>query len=132
MWVYSPPKPKVPDAAKREVEAKATELVNAFLKRKHIKLPPKNPKWNYLVDLYTKWHRNYFYFFAKYACPDPNALSPSFDTGFARLEYVGSVGRQARFNLSYMRHTGTWWEIMHGLTLEQCLAEIREGGFFQP
>ena len=132
MWVYSPPKPKAPDAVKEEVEAKATELVNAFLKPEHIKPPSKNAKWNYIVDLYTKWHRNYFYFCAKYACPGPNALSPFFDTGFARLEYAGSVGGKSRFNLSYMRHTGRWWEIRHGLSLDQCLAEIRGGGLFHP
>jgi hypothetical protein len=34
--------------------------------------------------------------------------------------------------MSYMRHTGRWWEIGHGLSLEQCLAEVREGGLFQP
>lgn len=89
-------------------------------------------KRSYIVDIYTKWHRNYFYFCAKYACPGPNALSPSFDTGFARLECAGGVGRQSFFNLSYMRHTGKWWEIRHGLSLEQCLAEVREGGFFDP
>jgi len=131
-WVYSPPKPKVPDAVKVELKTKATELIDAVLKPEHVKPPPKNAKWNYIVDLYTKWHRNYFYFCAKYACPGPNALSPFFDTGFARLEYSGGVGRQSRFNMSYMRHTGRWWEIGHGLSLEQCLAEVREGGLFQP
>ena len=44
MWVYSPPKPKVPDTVKAEVEAKAKELVNAILKPEHIKPPPKNTK----------------------------------------------------------------------------------------
>jgi hypothetical protein len=117
---------------KVELKTKATELIDAVLKPEHVKPPPKNAKWNYIVDLYTKWHRNYFYFCAKYACPGPNALSPFFDTGFARLEYSGGVGRQSRFNLSYMRHTGRWWEIGHGLSLEQCLAEVREGGLFQP
>jgi hypothetical protein len=133
VWVYSPPKPKVPDAVKVGVEIKAIELVDAVLKPEHVvKTPPKNMKWNYIVDIYTKWYRNYFYFCAKYACPGPNALSPFFDTGFARLEYAGGVGQQGRFNLSYMRHTGRWWEIRHGLSLEQCLAEIREGGLFHP
>jgi hypothetical protein len=106
MWVYSPPKPKVPDAVKVGVETKAMALVNDILKPEHVKPPPKNAKWNYIVDIYTKWHRNYFYFCAKYACPGPNALSPFFDTGFARLEYAGGVGQQSRFHLSYMRHTG--------------------------
>jgi hypothetical protein len=132
MWVYSPPKPKVPDAVKVELETKATELINTVLKPEHVKPPLKNTKWNYIVDIYTKWHRNYFYFCAKYACPGPNAMSPYFETGFTRLEYMGGAGRQSLFNLSYMRHTGRWWEIMHGLTLEQCLSEVREGGFFHP
>jgi hypothetical protein len=132
MWVYSPPKPKGTDVAKVELEAKATELINTVLKPEHVKPPPKNAKWNYIVDIYTKWHSNYFYFCAKYACPSPNAMSPYFETAFARLEYSGGVGGQSRFNLSYMRHTGKWWEIRHGLSLEQCLAEIREGGLFQP
>jgi len=69
--VYSPPKPKVSGIVKVELEAKATELIDAVLKPEHIKSPPKNAKWNYIVDLYTKWHRNYFYFCAKYACPGP-------------------------------------------------------------
>ena len=132
IWVYSPPKPKVPDAVKAGVETKAMALVNDTLKPEYVKPPPKNAKWNYIVDLYTKWHRNYFYFCAKYACPGPNALSPFFDTGFARLEYVGSVGRQSRFHLSYMRHTGRWWEIRRGLSLKQCLAEVRGSGLFHP
>jgi hypothetical protein len=132
MWVYGPPKPKVPDGIKVELEKKATELLNTVLKLEHVKPPLKNAKWNYIVDLYTKWHSNFFYFCAKYACPGPKALSPFFDIGFARLKYVGGVGQQSRFNLSYMRHTGKWWEIWHGLSLEQCLAEIKEGGFFHP
>jgi hypothetical protein len=132
MWVYSPPKPKVSDAVKVRVEAKATEVVNTSLKPEYLKPPPKNARWNYIVDIYTKWHRNYFYFCTKYACPGPNALSPFFDTGFARLEYVDGVGRQSRFNLSYMRHTGKWWEIRHGLSLDQCLVEIKESGLFRP
>jgi len=64
-WVYSPPKPpkpKVPETVKTELETKATELVNAVLKPTHIKPPRKNTRWNYIVDIYTKWHRSYFYY----------------------------------------------------------------------
>ncbi len=134
-WVYSPPKPpkpKVPETVKTEVETKATELVNAVLKPAHIRPPRKNTRWNYIVDIYTKWHRSYFYFCAKYASPGPNALSPFFDVRFARLEYIGGLGRQSRFNMAYMRHTGKWFEIRHNLSLDQCLAEIKDGGPFQP
>ena len=115
-WVYSPPKPpkpKVPESVKAEVEKKATELVESTLKPR-IEPPPKDERFNYLVDIYTKWHRNYFYFCGKYCSPGPHALSPYFETRFARLEYIG----KDRFTLSYMRYTGKWWEIYEGLTLE--------------
>ena len=41
MWIYKPPrrsKPKVPDTIKWDVEAKGKELVETFLKPKHVKL----------------------------------------------------------------------------------------------
>ena len=37
-----------------------------------------------------------------------------------------------RFNLAYMRHTGKWWEVHQGLTLDKCLKTIREDPTFQP
>jgi hypothetical protein len=44
------------------------------------------------------------------------------------MEYVGDN----RFNLAYMRHTGQWWEVFQGLTLDECLKTIIEDGIFQP
>jgi hypothetical protein len=64
-WVYSPPKPAkvaVPESVKAEVERKADELVETVLKPKYVKKPPKNPKFNYLTDITTKWHSGSFYF----------------------------------------------------------------------
>lgn len=129
-WVYCPsklPKPKVPDNVKAEVANKANELIEE-LKPLHIKKPPKGHKWNYIVDLYTKWIKSYFYFCAKYACPGPNSLSPFFEACFARIEYTAS----RRFNLSYKRHTGEWIELEQGLTMGECLKAIRETPHYQP
>lgn len=131
-WGYNPPKPtkpKAPEALKAEVEAKATELVNTVHKPMHIKPPPKNHQFNHITDIYTKWYRSYFYFCATYAVPGPNAIAPSFESKFARIEYVG----EQRFNLSYMRYTEEWVEIRQGLTLAQCIiAAIKEGEAFAP
>jgi len=130
-WIYSPPrspKPKVPEAAKTEVTKAAEELVEAILKPQYVKPPPKDKQFNYIVDIYTKWYRNYFYFCAKYACPGPNATSPFFETKFARLEYVGSD----RFHLSFMRHTEEWVELYQNLSLNGCLEAIRNEPYFQP
>jgi hypothetical protein len=132
MWVYSPPKPpkpKVPDSLNARVTSRAAGLVNTYLKPTHMKYPQKNIRWNYIVDIYTKWQHNCFYFCAKYASPAPNALSPFFEIRFARMEYKEGGGR---FNLSYMRHTDKWLEIYRNLSLDQCLEFIKDGGLFLP
>lgn len=130
MWVHSPHMLKgarLPEEVKQAVTARAQELVDEW-KPKHIKKPPKNYRFNYIIDLYTKWHRQFFYFCATYACPGPNALSPTFESCFTRIEYVG----RNRFNLAYMRHTGKWWTTEFELTLDACLETIRGNGFYHP
>ena len=130
-WVSSPPKPPraaLPDDLKAEVERKANDLVGTVLKPRHVKPPPKDGRFNYLTDLSTRWHGSSFYLVSTYTCPGPNALSPTFEDKFARLEHVGG----GRFNLSFMRHTGKWVELFTGLTLDECLKAIREDPWFVP
>ena len=55
-------------------------------------------------------------------------MSPSFDTNFARLEYVGPD----KFTLAFMRHTGQWVEIEYGLSLDKCLDDIEKNSIFSP
>jgi hypothetical protein len=121
-------KPVIPEDVKADVDKKAQELVETVLKPAHIKPPLKGHQFNYIVDIYTKWYRNYLYFRAKYAVPGPTAISPSFEAKFARLEYVG----HNRFNLSFMRHTEQWEEIGEGLSLSQCLAAVKDDPLFYP
>src|SRR4051812_14448977 len=91
-WVWAPRKPKppaVPDDLKAEVEAKANVLIQEFLVPEYVKPPPKDQRWNYLTGISGKWHRSFFYLVGHYASPGPNALSPTFDSKFTRLEYAG-------------------------------------------
>ncbi len=130
-WVYNPPKsakPKVPEAVRQEVQAQANTLIETVLKPQHVKTPPDPPDLNYIIDIYAKWYRNYFYFCATYACPSPHAISPTFDTKFARMEYL----ENGRYRLSYMRHTGQWWELQSDVSMEKALEEVGEGGYFHP
>ncbi len=120
--------PKISDAIKNEVKQKADTLIDRVLKTKYIKQPPKDHDFNYLVDILSKWHRDNFYFCAKYNCPSPHAMSPSFNSNFARLEYED----RDRFNLAYMRHTGQWFEIGFDLSLEECLDMIENEPDFMP
>ncbi len=121
-------KPQVPDSIKLILKKKADEIIENVLKPKHIKPPPTDNDFNYLVDIYSKWYRNYFYFCAKYNCPSPNAISPSFETKFARMEYVGNE----KFNLSYMRHTEQWWEIYQELPMLESIKIIADDPQFIP
>ena len=88
MWVYAPKKiyPQISEHFKSEVKGKADQWVGEVLKPKHVKPPPEHPCINYLVDIYTRWYRYYFYILGKYLRPSPNATSPDFEVKFARLE----------------------------------------------
>jgi hypothetical protein len=131
VWMYCPPKapkPEVPDSVKAEVSAKAQELVDEHLKIKYLEPPPEKSNCNYLKDLSTKWFRSYFYFCATYFSPFPDAISPTFEIRFARMEYVGD----GKFDLAYMRHTGQWWPIHFRLTIDECFKAIQDEPHFIP
>ena len=130
-WVFAPAKSrtfKIPDGIKAKTEEGAHHLIESKLKPQHIKPNPPDNDFNYVVDIYSKWYRHYFYFCAKYRCPAPNRISEFFEHKFARLEYSGNDS----FNLSYMRHTGQWWELYQGMSLKECLEAICQEPHFLP
>ena len=128
-WIYRPGSAShVPDSIKEQVTAKANEIVETVFKPQYIKPLPDDERFNYIVDIYTKWRKNCLYFRARYACPGPNALSPFFEDSFTRLAYMAN----GRFNLAYMRHTGKWREVFTDLSMEEAFASIRDQPFFHP
>jgi len=128
-WIYSPrPASRVPDAVKEQVTSKADEIIETLFKPRYLKPPTKNERFNYIVDIYTKWHKNCLYFRARFACPGPNALSPFFEDSFTRIACMAN----GRFNLAYMRHTGKWWEVFTDMSMEEAFATIRDEPFFHP
>lgn len=128
-WTWTRSKTKaVPHSLKDHLTAKAQELIEKHLKPLHVKPPPENTQWNYIVDMFTKWRGSYFYFMAKYACPGPNAMAPFFEVGFARLEYLSN----GNFNMAYMRHTGQWWQIRDDVPMAEALRAVCSESIFQP
>lgn len=92
MWVYSPPKltrAKLSDAVKSNISQQANEFIETVLKPQRIKPPPTDNQFNYVIDIYSKWYRHYFYIVSKYCCPSPHAISPEFEDAFARMRWVG-------------------------------------------
>jgi hypothetical protein len=113
---------------KAKVETEAKALIEHVLRPKYV-LPPKgDEKFNYITDLGTKWLRNCFYFYSIYACPGPNAISPTFESNFARMEYLGND----RFALSFMRHTGEWVANYNPLSVDECMKAIQDDPWFVP
>jgi hypothetical protein len=129
-WNIRPAKKatSVPASLKSEVEAKARDLIEKVLKPKHVTPPPKGGQFNYVSDIGAKWYRNYFYFISTYTCPGPNALSPTFESKFARMEHLG----YARFALYFMRHTGEWVGLYDGLSADECMKAIADDPWFVP
>ena len=130
-WVYSPPKeapPPVRPLSSAQVEEKANALVATVLKPRFVPPPPEDPQFNYIEDIYTKWYRSYFYFCAQYRSAGPYALGGTFEAKFARLKYAGD----GRFDLAFQRHTGEWFDVYAGLTLDECLGSIQSDAWFHP
>ena len=128
-WIYSPrPAKAVSSSLKGQLTAKAEEIIQTIFKPRYLKLPPQKPRFNYIVDIFTKWHKSCLYFCARYACPGPNARSPFFEDSFARLACMGNN----RFNLAFMRHTGKWCEVFTDLTMEDAFSTICDDVLFHP
>lgn len=131
MWIPTPKKNKssnVPVDLKASVSVKADTFIQNVLIPKYIKVQNIQEDHNYLVKIYSKWYRHYFYFCATYYSPGVNAISDSFETKFARMEYVGN----GNFNISYMRHNGLWWEVAQDKNVCDSLTIIQDEGCFMP
>lgn len=130
-WVYSPKsasKPKVPETVKQHVQERCDTFVETTLKPHRIQPPPDDARFNYIVDLYNLWYRNFFYFCARYRCPAPDCISEFFEVRYTRLEYTG----QDTYTLAFMRHTGKWQVVFTGLSLDECISTIRNTEVFWP
>ena len=123
-----PKRPAIPEPLKAQVNAKAQELVEKVLKPKFIEPPPKKPRFNYIIDVAAKWHGSALFFVMTYACPRQTAISPTFESKLARMEFVGS----GKFSLSFMRHTGKWVVLYQRLSPYECLDAIQNDFWFQP
>ncbi len=123
-WSATPPKKTTPTVS--TLKEKADKLIDEVIKPQH--LQPATDDFNYIADIHSKWYRNYFYFCATYNCPSANSVYPSFETKFARMEYID----ENKFNLAYMRHTEQWWEVFQDMSMDDCLKEIEQNPIFTP
>ena len=126
-WIKARPS-KVPDDLKQCLSVKANTLIEEHIKPEHVKPPPPDTGFNYIEDIFTRWRGRHFYFMARYASSGPNRISPFFESGFARLEFMGDD----LFDLAYFRHTGKWWPVFFTLTVDEALDLVKSEGLFTP
>lgn len=130
MAKFRPPKKRaaVTVSLKAEIEMKARELINRVLKPRHVQPPPAKAQFNYITDIQAKWYRNRFYFVSIYTCPGPNAISPAFESKFARMDPLGD----GKYALSFMRHTGEWVGLYDALSVDDCMKAVEADPWFVP
>jgi hypothetical protein len=129
--IFSPgkkDKSSLPGTVKDEVETKAKQLIDKVLKPQHVQPPPEGSQSNYIIDISIQWLGSKCFFVSTYACPGPNAISPSFEEKFARMEHVGG----GKFNLSFKRHTGQWVQLYDALSIDECMKAIQGDPWFMP
>ncbi len=114
------------NSEKKEVSSNFQPLVE-FLKDKCISENP-DKKYNYLIDIYTKWYRKYFYLCEKFKSEFPDRIVDEFEVKLVRLEYTDKDS----FDLSYLRHNEQWFLLAENQTLKNCIEMINENTFLQP
>jgi hypothetical protein len=85
-------------------------------------------EFNYPVDIGGKWHGRYYRFFQRYRANGPHSEGGEFEAPFARLEYVAPD----RFDISFHRHTGQWWPLHRGVSLDEALRLLVGDGRLHP
>ena len=125
-------RPLKPNASFSEVEkarvtAACEHLIADFMKPRF--LPEVQPtQFNYPVDILGKWRGAQYRFIQRYRSGFPDNLGEEFDAPFARLDWIS----RDRFDLQWHRHTGQWWRLYNGLTLDEAIKTIKADGHLQP
>jgi hypothetical protein len=128
-WIYSPKAiadTKLSKFEKDKIQDYFNPMIEGF-KKKYI---PKKPdrRFNYIVDIYSKWHQSYFYLCEKFKSEHPDRMVDEFEVKFVRLGYKG----KNKFDLFYFRHTGQWQLVLSDITLDECREMILSNPLFQP
>lgn len=128
MWKYKGSKTdvKFTDYEKSKIVAQCQPLIE-FFKKQYIK-ECSDKRFDYPVNIYTKWYRNYLYFCEKFKSEHPNRIKDEYETKFVRLERTG----KDNYNFSYFRHTGQWFLVATDLSLKDCLEMMEANPNFHP
>jgi len=112
---------------KQAIVAACVTFIRDVLKPRF--LPQVRPtEWNYVIDIHGAWTAGRYRFMQRYRSGMEHNRGEEFDAAFARIDRVG----QDRFDVYWMRHTGRWWRLHAGLTLDEALHVIETDEALHP
>ena len=116
MKVVERPRPAKPmDAEKATIIRACEAFIHDVLKPRF--LPEIRPnEFNYVVDTIGEWRAGRYRFMQRYRSDAPNRIKNEFDAPFAARRHGPD-----RFDIFWMRHTGKWYPVHHGVTLDEAL-----------
>ena len=118
---------RISDQEKAAITTACQRLIDEFMKPGF--LPAIRPtKFNYPVDILGKWHGSKYRFIQRYRSGYPDNLGEEFDSPFARLDWIS----HDRLDIMWHRHTGEWFRLHRGLSLEMGLATLKSDGHLHP
>ena len=130
-WVrLTPAEVKAFSAENRQaIKATVDQLIERWVKPVTLKRRGRRPGFGDVQDIYTKWRGASLILVAKRRGGKiADRTVPDFETQSGRLTIVGAES----FDVSYFRHTGRWWTIQSGCSLNTALKYFREPSLLWP
>ncbi len=127
IWMPSTRPGAVPLVEKLEIVLACESFIATVLKPRFLPVirPTEN---NYPIDIHGDWRGGRYRFIQRYRSGMTHNEGEEFDAPFTRLDRVG----RDRFDIYWMRHTGSWWRLHTGLGLHESLQTIEQDGMLHP
>lgn len=126
VWVQRPSVP--PTALKGAVAARCDAWITEVLVPRHLPEIRSQAEYNFCIGLHGAWRGNAYRFLSRWRTGTSRTPVEEWDTPWARLQHFAP----GRFDIGWMRHTGAWWTLHRGLTLDEAMAILAEEPVLQP
>lgn len=121
------PRRAVSETEKQTIIEACERLIADYLKpRFQPKITPT--EFNYPVDIGGAWSGGRYRFFQRYRSGFEENRGQEFNAPFARLDCIGPDS----FDIYWMRHTGKWWKLHAGVTLDEAMRLLEMDGLLHP
>ena len=132
VWTLRPPRPAAPDSgdeAERQLfVARCDALVRDVLRPRFLPEIRVSEQFNYCIDIRGSFRAGRYSFSQRYRSGFEDNRGEEFDRAFARIDRMGPD----RFDIHWMRHTGKWWPLHRGVTLDRALHLMQTDGVIFP